>query len=88
MQPHLPFLTTPGTWLRLTFHIMNASMLFALELHKARHDDLLRQVQEDRLRRAAPARRRPLPAVLARVAMHLAAVLHGMEGVAQLPPHY
>ncbi len=29
----------------------------------------------------------PLPAVWAHVAMHLAAVLHGMESVAQLPPH-
>jgi len=30
----------------------------------------------------------PLPAVAGHVAMHLAAVLHGMESVAQLPPHY
>jgi hypothetical protein len=30
----------------------------------------------------------PLPAVVGHVAMHLAAVLHGMESVAQLPPHY
>ena len=30
----------------------------------------------------------PLPAVAAHLAMHLAAVLHGMESVAQLPPHY
>lgn len=29
----------------------------------------------------------PLPAVLAHVAMHVAAVLHGMESVSQLPPH-
>ena len=30
----------------------------------------------------------PLPAILAHVAMHLTAVLHGMESVVQLPPHY
>lgn len=29
----------------------------------------------------------PLPAILGHVAMHVAAVLHGMESVAQLPPH-
>jgi hypothetical protein len=29
-----------------------------------------------------------LPAVAGQVAMHLAAVLRGMESVAQLPPHY
>lgn len=32
--------------------------------------------------------RNPLPAVLAHVAMHVAAVLHGPENVLQLPPHY
>ncbi len=71
----------PGTALRPTVNIMDASLLFALELHKARHDDLLRQTEEYRLGRAAPARMRPRRA-------HLAAVLHGMESVAQLPPHY
>jgi hypothetical protein len=30
----------------------------------------------------------PLAAVLAHVIMHGAAVVHGMEGTAQLPPHY
>jgi hypothetical protein len=29
----------------------------------------------------------PLPALIPHVAMHLAAVLHGMESVVQLPPH-
>ncbi len=44
--------------------VMNASLLFALELHRARHVDLLRQAEELRLGRAAPARPReqPLPA--------------------------
>ena len=30
----------------------------------------------------------PLTAVIAHVAMHIAAVLHGAEGTVQLPPHY
>jgi hypothetical protein len=30
----------------------------------------------------------PLPAILAHMAMHLTAVLHGMDSVVQLPPHY
>ncbi|HZT44339.1 MAG TPA: hypothetical protein VFA07_19390 [Chthonomonadaceae bacterium] len=30
----------------------------------------------------------PLPAVLGHIAMHVAAVMHGMESVLQLPPHY
>ncbi len=30
----------------------------------------------------------PLPAVLGHIAMHITAVWHGMESVAQLPPHY
>ena len=30
----------------------------------------------------------PLAALLAHVVMHIAAVLHGMEGTVQLPPHY
>jgi hypothetical protein len=30
----------------------------------------------------------PLGAVLAHAAMHTAGVLHGMETVVQLPPHY
>jgi len=34
---------------------MNAYLLFAFELHKARHDDLLRQAEEYRLGRASPS---------------------------------
>jgi hypothetical protein len=30
----------------------------------------------------------PLAAILFHVAMHVAAVLHGMETTLQLPPHY
>jgi membrane protease YdiL (CAAX protease family) len=32
--------------------------------------------------------RNPLVPILAHVAMHVAAVLHGPAGTAQLPPHY
>jgi hypothetical protein len=30
----------------------------------------------------------PIAAVISHVAMHIAAVLHGVETVMQLPPHY
>jgi hypothetical protein len=32
--------------------------------------------------------RNPLSAALSHAAMHIAAVLHGMEATTQLPPHY
>jgi hypothetical protein len=40
-MPHSPLLAT--------VNIMNASLLHAFELHKARYDDMLRQAEESRL---------------------------------------
>ena len=39
--------------------IMNNGLLFAFELHKARNHDLQRQLEENRLGRDAPPRRKP-----------------------------
>ncbi len=30
----------------------------------------------------------PISAILSHIAMHVASVLHGLETMAQLPPHY
>jgi hypothetical protein len=40
-----------GSAIQLTVHIMYADLLFAFELHKARHNDMLRQAEEYRLGR-------------------------------------
>jgi len=59
------FFAMPRTALRLTVYSMNDSLLFALELHKAKHYDLLRQAAEYRLGKAAPPKMTPWGAHLA-----------------------
>jgi hypothetical protein len=52
-----------GSAVQLTVHTMYADLLFAFELHKARHKDLLRQAEEYRLgRRSRKALASMLPA--------------------------